>query len=257
MPVYEWQGKVLIPPPGIIHDLPGLNFGNEPQVVRFRKFGYNPSIATTTDPEDIIAQGGIHPGPLTAAASTIVSNDAADTSAGTGARTVKIWGQLAGGTETTETVTMNGATPVNLANSYECITRVRTETAGANAANVGTLDVKIGGTSVVSVLPDASSTLSSWYRVPAGWTYYIYSIGASIGDKSSTAAEIEFRHTPVGGASRIEEKFSVHSGAAPAHIPAAVPAAFGAGEIAVMRCSEVTGTTDISAHFEGVLIANA
>tara|TARA_R110000787_G_scaffold10133_2_gene34752 strand:+ start:179 stop:952 length:774 start_codon:yes stop_codon:yes gene_type:complete len=257
MAVYEWQGKVLIPPSGIIHDLPGLDFGNVPQVTRFRKFGYNPSIAAATDPEDIISQGGIHPGPLTAAASTIVSDDSNDTSAGTGAQTVKLWGQLAGGTETTETAIMDGATPVNLANSYECITRVRTETVGTNASNVGNLIIKIGAVTVVDVLPGASSTLSAWYRVPAGYTYYIYSMGASLGDKTATAAEIEFRHTPVGGASRIEEKFSVHSGAAPAHIPLAIPEPFGPGDIAVMRCFEVTGTTDISAHFEGILVANA
>ena len=74
-----------------------------------------------------------------------VSDDADDTSAGTGARTIFIQGLDADYDELTEVLIMNGLTPVQSVNTYMRIFRTQNITAGATEWNEGMDSAAYGG----------------------------------------------------------------------------------------------------------------
>lgn len=72
----------------------------------------------------------------------IVSSNAADTAAGSGARSVFVIGADSAGNALTELVPLNGTTSVTTSNFFLRITRLLVASAGASAANVGNITVK-------------------------------------------------------------------------------------------------------------------
>lgn len=85
--------------------------------------------------------------PLTAAMSTpyCASSDANDTSAGTGARTIRVTGINTSFAKFTETVTMNGTTSVNLATTnVQFIYKLEVLTAGSGGLNAGIIQCGTG-----------------------------------------------------------------------------------------------------------------
>jgi hypothetical protein len=79
-------------------------------------FGYNPDVDTSE--ESVWPDGGTIPHPTTASVLKISSSSANDTSAGTGARTVAIFWVDADYNEVSESVILDGQTPVNTGYSY-------------------------------------------------------------------------------------------------------------------------------------------
>ena len=132
----------------------------------FRKFGMNEDVDTGT--EDVWAAGGIRTLPTTAGVATVSSANAADTSAGTGARTVRVQGLDASYNEIQETVTLNGITGVNTTQSYIRVDRMFVETAGSNQANVGNLTLTVGGNTQAFIEDNESQTHQLGFTVPNG-----------------------------------------------------------------------------------------
>lgn len=114
----------------------------------FRKQGANNDIDTDSLPETIWFNGGLYPWQDgTDQAAELVSADAADTSAGTGARTVRIVG-LAGDDweQVSETVTLNGTTAVaTVRTDWKRIDRAVVVTAGSGQTNAGKITVQVAG----------------------------------------------------------------------------------------------------------------
>lgn len=165
----------------------------------FRRFGFLPTVTTTTDPEDVWDVLGTKTYPTSAGELTIVSDDAADVAAGTGARTVKLWWLDGDYVEQSDTVTMTGATPVVVAASALRFIRALVVTAGSGGQNAGPLAVKIGAT-VVGQINDTgyNQTLQSHYTVPAGWTAHLLAYQFSQdGGLSNTLIALKSR--PEGG----------------------------------------------------------
>lgn len=99
----------------------------------------------------------------------VVSTSAADTAV------VKlITGLDANYNPISETLTVNGLTPVLTTKSYLRINNVRT-TAG-NA--VGTVTFTNNGTTYAKILPGVGQTQMSQYTVPAGYTFYLTRVDA-------------------------------------------------------------------------------
>jgi hypothetical protein len=73
-----------------------------------------------------------------------------------------------------ESINVNGTTPVTTVNNYFRINNVRT-TAG-NA--VGTVTFANGGVTYAKILPDVGQTQMSQYTVPAGYTFYLTRVDA-------------------------------------------------------------------------------
>lgn len=118
---------------------------------------------------------------------SVKSTSANDSSAGTGARTIRItYYDQTGAGPFTETVTMNGTTAVNLVNADHCyIEKIEVLTIGSTGSNAGTITLHTGagatGTTVGSIgfatnLSGVGDNTTFWahHYVAAGITASIY-----------------------------------------------------------------------------------
>lgn len=95
------------------------------------KFGQDEA-AVNGDTIDI--EDGVYDFYPTAAVTLDIKGGANDTTGGTGCATARIWGTDANIDQQVETVTLNGATEVDLGNTYTSVFRVRCVTAGSTSA---------------------------------------------------------------------------------------------------------------------------
>lgn len=110
---------------------------------RFQGFLRNPDVDSATTPEVIWPGGGLITQPTSAGATTLVSDSASDAAAGTGARTILVSGLDANYFKKSETVTLNGLTPVTCVNNYLRINQLFMLSAGSNQTNVGNISCVI------------------------------------------------------------------------------------------------------------------
>ena len=165
------------------------------------KFGRNPDVDVGT--EDVWGTGGIWIEPTAATTVAFVSSSAADAAAGTGARTLTVNGLNGSYADTTETLTLNGVTPVNTSNSYFIIHRVTVATAGSGGTNAGTITTAWtgGGTPVgPSIVIGKGQTQFCIYQIPAGLNGYLSSFGGSYSGASTSNITLELFAKPFGGA---------------------------------------------------------
>jgi hypothetical protein len=116
---------------------------SKPEVVELalRVSGFNPGIDTASTPEDVWDLGGIYPFPSSALATTVVSSSVNDAAAGTGARVLVIEGLDGAGVSVTQTVVLNGTTPVTLATPLFRVNSMSVAVADSSLANEGDIDL--------------------------------------------------------------------------------------------------------------------
>lgn len=139
----------------------------------WNKFGYNDTISTGT-PQMLAEFGGTFVQNIgTAETLSIVSDDAADTSAGTGLRTVVIFGVDDDWNEITDVVAMNGVTPVTSNLSFLGINRMTIYQSGTALSNVGTITATTsgGGVTMATMPAGKGTTQQCFFYVPAGETF--------------------------------------------------------------------------------------
>lgn len=163
-----------------------------------QKFGYNLDVDSGTVPEDIWDGGGVYAGFLAAAVSMeVLSSDANDAAAGTGMRTVRIFGLDANFNSQQEDVTLNGVTPVALANQYIRIFRAQGLTAGSGLVNAGTITIRVPGpgATLAVITAGEGQTLMALYTTPADGPAEtrILRIYGSIGRQSAGFATIQLQ----------------------------------------------------------------
>lgn len=120
---------------------------------------------------------------------SIVSANANDTAAGTGARTVLLTYLNAAGTLATETLTLNGTTPVNTVSTTICyIENIKVLTAGSGGANAGIITLKAatagGGATIWTIATGDNQTFGAHHYVPVSKTCNI--TGISCGHNGTT-----------------------------------------------------------------------
>lgn len=142
------------------------------------KFGFNADVDNLL--ETVWAQGGLYSYLAAATVLKISSSSTADTSAGTGARTVTIFGLDANYNEISETITLNGQTAVNSTNSYLRIFRMVVNTAGSGDQNAGVIYAGTGTVTTgvpaniyATIAIGDNQTLMALWTVPAGHTAYL------------------------------------------------------------------------------------
>ena len=142
------------------------------------KFGFNPDIDDTE--ETVWAQGGLYGYLSSASVLKVSSSSTADTSAGTGARTVQLYGLDADYNEINETVTLNGQTAVNTTNSFLRINRMVIRSAGTGEKNAGvvyagtgTVTAGVPANKYATIAVGDNQTLMALWTVPAGHTAYL------------------------------------------------------------------------------------
>jgi hypothetical protein len=155
------------------------------------KFGVNSTVGSGGF-ESIWEGSNAYPWPTTAATLSVVSASANDASGGTGARTVEIQGLDSSWNLLTETITMNGTTPVVTTGSFLRVFRARVVTAGSLQSNAAQITMSSGGTTLAYITYDTigmGQTLMAVYTIPNGKTGYIINLNVS----SSKDSEHRFR----------------------------------------------------------------
>lgn len=162
-------------------------------VTVIEKFGHAPAGVQTTATDiwilaDATPTQQIYIAPTAARVHAIVSTSTSDASAGVGARTVRVSGLTDWDTaEVTETVTMNGTTPVNTSNSYVIINRIKVLTSGTTSINVGTITATAATDSTISavIAVGYGQTQQCIVGIPSTQSLYLISLSGSINDNAA------------------------------------------------------------------------
>lgn len=177
-----------------------MSLGNVPNFSIIHKFGRNANVASTFEP---ITQSGFYRTPTSNTALEILSASADDNATGIGARTIYYEGlkEVAGELViTSNTVTMNGLTPVTLPDSLIRLYRWYVATSGtyatqSSASHQGELTIReSGGGDIWSAIKAngifKGQSQIGCYTVPSGYTALINRIAYSV--QASLEAEIIF-----------------------------------------------------------------
>jgi len=230
------------------------------------KFGNNPQVADSI--ETIWSQGGLYSYLSTATVLKVSSSSANDTSAGTGAGTVELFGLDGDYNEISEVVTLNGQTAVDTTQSYLRINRMIVRSAGSGGANAGIIYAGTG--TVTTGVPaniyatingdGTNQTLMAIWTVPAGYTGYLVQYDVSNGTTSNTPAvcKLLLVARPYGEVFQTKDVKSLTTGM---HIENTLilPVAFTEKTDIEVRAisSSASVTFDISAALEMIYIKNA
>lgn len=225
------------------------------------KFGHNAAVQTGGTAEDIWDAGGDWAKPTVARVHNITSTDADDTAAGTGARTLDIYGLDGSGNLQNETISMSGTTNSATSNSYTMIHRMVVATAGSSNSNEGTISATAVTDSTVTaqVAIGEGQTLMAIYEIPTGKTAYLLSwyAGTTSGQQSSESSKVQLMAMPSGGAWNTKHKlvFGSEAGGTTLHQHKFdAPSTFAAGTVLKARGEGDVDNYEISAGFDLLLI---
>lgn len=228
---------------------------------RVTSLGNNPDVDTGSTPEDIWSGGGPYPWMTGATALEAVSTSAADTAAGTGARTISIAGLLATTyTELSQTITLNGLTPVAIPTSLFRINQVTMLVPGSSKVNVGDIIIRDAGGGTVRAIIPAGYGISrqSIFTVPAGYTLQIVDQVFSI-NRAAAAAHAtisNFVQTALGTAFRMPFEIGISDAVPYLHRGTPGPT-FTEKTDFCYRCTSVSANnTDVTAGFLGIMRLN-
>lgn len=142
----------------------------------------NATIGTSFEGINNTDADGITP-PILGEDVDIVSADANDTAAGTGARTVKIWYLDANFAMGTETVSLAGTTPVELTEqNITYILKAEIQTTGTGLASAGAITIAaVTGGEIFGVIDAGKRDMGNCaYMIPAGHTGYVHGFWADV-----------------------------------------------------------------------------
>lgn len=182
-------------PPGSPEFIRGALAGVIPGVTRLVIGGTNTDIDILTTPEDIWGGSGTIPVPSSNESWEIVAQDANDTSAGTGARTVSLTTMNDGYIESTQTVIMNGLTAVALTGTHRWLQTGRVLTVGSNGFPHSPLIIRVtGGGAIRGYISTLGVADQCAYTVPDNRRLELLDaiIGQRIGGGSNKDAIVNF-----------------------------------------------------------------
>lgn len=226
------------------------------------KFGEHASIGSG-ETEDIWDYGATADlaWPTAAAATTIVSTDAADDGApaGTGAQTVQVQGLDDDYNLLTETATLNGTSAVTLTNQFLRVFRAKVTAAGSGATAAGTISVKHGSTFLAQITIGNNQTLMACYSVPSGYTAYMLSYYATMNRNVVTgAADLRILARPFGQVWQLKKIIGLAgTGTSGWNYRYPVAPSYAEKTDIRMNATATANGTDISAGFDLFLVKNA
>lgn len=229
--------------------------GNVSEASTLNKFGRNLDIDTAAE-EDVWSYGGLWVPPTTARVHAITAGAADVAVTGTGARTLEIQGLDATFASVTETVNLNGATPVNTAYSYVIIHRMIVKTAGSGGKNAGIIlaTAATDATITASIEVGYNQTLMAIYQVPAGKSLYMSGYYASINATTAAKADVFLWAKPFGETWQIKHVQGIDSsGNGVLDRIFCPPVKFAEKTIVRISATVSANNTDVSAGFDGVI----
>jgi len=220
------------------------------------KFGRNTDIDSGAA-EDIWDGGGIYVYPTVARIHDLASTSGSDTAAGTGARTVEVFGLDASFNEVSETKTLLGATLVPTTNSYTRMFRIIVRSGGSGGANVGTITAtaQVDGTISAQIDPLNNQTLMALYTVPAAKTAYMVMIYHGLLRQTAAGVDISMFVRPPGEVFQLKvSQGSNTQGTTYSRHDIVVPQAFAAQTDIKMRGDASSNNSDVFGGFDLVLV---
>lgn len=185
----------------VINDIEGMDTALRKYPNRYPvyKFGKSPIVSTTAYP--VWDGSGEYKGLLDAVATIeVVSDDANDADAGTGARTVRIQGiKIVNSVWTycSEDVTLNGLTPVAMTTQFIRIFRAKVLTAGDKFnANLGTIKIYKQGdatTVLAQINVRNGQTLMTIFTVADGYKFFLINADSNIGQGKDAEFQLKVR----------------------------------------------------------------
>lgn len=177
------------------------------------KFGFNSDVDSATVPEDVWEGGGTYTGWATAAELVqVFSASTSDTAAGVGARTLRIIGLDANYDVQSETITLNGTTPVSSTQTFIRIHTASVLTAGTAEVNQGIITVRQATTTAnvfLSLIAGRNQSNAAVYTVPAGYTAYMRNIHAAASPTNTASVQGQIWTRSFGGAFRSRRPFFI------------------------------------------------
>ncbi len=206
-------------------------------------FGFNTSVGTSfITPWELNTQ---YPFLSSAHQLSIVSTSASDTG-----RIVIISGLDASYNPITESITVNGTTPVTTTNAF---LRINSMAAG-DGTIIGNITASYNGTVYAQITDGVGRTQMAQYTVPAGHTFYLYRINGW----SATANNnqyITFRNR----ATTLTATFDVAQAtftSSQFEVQRRLPFAYGEKSNIQLQCKSSNSTNDVALAAEGILIKN-
>lgn len=237
------------------------NITSRRQKVALDKFGRNPLITSNTT-EDIWDGGGTWVAPTQARVHNIVSSSANDAAAGTGARTIRIYGLDASWNAQSEAVTLNGVTPVATTGSYTRIFRMNCTSWGSGQTNAGdiTATAVTDATVTAQISTGNNQTLMAIYTVPTGFSLYMtkvifyVNIVSAVGVVTDTYANCQVWQSDVENPGRLIKQFmGASSVAGPSWREFRPYRKFEEKSDIILAATAVEEDCDVSAAWSGIL----
>lgn len=201
--------------------------------------------------ETVWTLGGVLTYLTAAEALKVVSGEAADdgSPAGTGARTVEVFGLDGDYAEISEIVTLNGTTAVATISTFLRVFKAIVRTVGSGGKNAGAISIKNNAAAVTHLIIDAglNESLAAYWTVPADTELFLTRLWATEAANKKTKVRLYWR--PYGEAFQVKETITLdfmevnHL----RFVPLAIPAK---ADIEIRAISAATGA-DVSAGFEG------
>lgn len=233
--------------------------GRIPGASRVQLRGRNDAISTNA--EVLWFTGGEYPSRLTSnTAMEVVSTQAGDAAAGTGARTVFVSGVKADGTIATETVSMNGATAVICANTYTAINSLQVLTTGSAGANAGDISIRtsVGGQvwrTIQGSTRSAGLDTDFFYQVPANHALLIYDLSWSADNTTDATVCILRKYlTNIGPQQSIYTQYSYTQNQPVNYVQFAVPLVIEAGYAVACLGQTAAGVGEMHAQASCILV---
>jgi len=177
------------------------------------KFGFNPDVDDSL--ETVWAQGGLYSYLASASVLKVSSSSTSDTSAGTGARTVELFGLDANYDEISETITLNGQTAVNTTNEFLRINRMVVKSAGTGGQNAGviyagtgTVTTGVPANKYATIAIGDNQTVMALWTVPSGYTAYLLQTDITVATtQNNKFCTVHLVARPDGEVFQIKDKF--------------------------------------------------
>lgn len=210
--------------------------------------------------DDIWEGGGAYPFQFTGVKYEALSASANDTAAGTGARTFVIQGLDANFNQISETITLNGVTPVQTVNTFTRVNSFMIVTAGSGNTNAGDVTLRVTGAGATQAIARAGFGYAKQcvFTVPNGFTLLVTDVLPECGGaaNANTAIVTAFTRTNPSGVIIKTNEYNITS-SGPLQREVFTGASIPAMWALTLRVSSVVGIPiDGYASINGILVDN-